>query len=224
MAERLMYLPSAGFCLLVALGWAWLANREQRAASVVLVTLVAAFGARTMARNLNWRDNYSLFAADVRSAPGSAKLHSNLGGQYMARGQLDDASRELSTAISIYPDLPDAEGYLGVVESMKGNDQEARKWLEKALAGTTRDNPNYDYISVNLAGVLMKLHDNDKALEILDGIIVKSPDYSRAWSNRAVIRFGRGEIEPARSDAETALRLDPGNAQAANLLNLLSSR
>jgi protein O-mannosyl-transferase len=222
MAERLMYLPSAGFCLLVALAWIWLANRQQRVALVVLVILTVAFGARTVARNRNWRDNYSLFAADVQAAPGSAKLHSNLGGQYMARGQLDDASRELRMALSIYPDLPDAEGYLGVIESMKGNDTEARKWLEKALAGITRDNPNYDYISVNLAGVLIKLHDNDQALKILGEIIGKSPNYSRAWSNRAVILFGRGEMEQARSDAETALRLDSGNAQAANLLNLVS--
>jgi protein O-mannosyl-transferase len=222
MAERLMYLPSAGFCLFVALAWAWLVNRQMKVAWILLVILVAAFGVRTMARNLNWRDNYSLFATDVLSATGSAKLHSNLGGQYMGRGQLDDASRELSTAISIYPDLPDAEGYLGVIESMKGNDTEARKWLEKALAGINRDNPNYDYISVNLAGVLIKLHDNDQALKILDEIIGKSPNYSRAWSNRAVIHFGRGEAEQARSDAETALRLDSGNAQAANLLNLVA--
>jgi Flp pilus assembly protein TadD len=77
---------------------------------------------------------------------------------------------------------------------------------------------------VNLAGVLMKLHENDKALKILDEIITKSPNYSRAWSNRAVIQFGRGEMEQARSDGETALRLDPGNAQAANLLNMVSPR
>src|SRR5271170_5600950 len=176
MGERLMYLPSIGFCLLVALLWIRLENRQQKLAWVVLAILVPVLGARTFARNRDWRDNYSLFAADVQSSPGSAKLHANLGGQYMYRGQLDDASRELRTALGIYGDLPDAEGYIGVVESMKGNDLEARRFLEKALSQTTRKNPNYDYFSVNLAGVLMKLQENEQAMKILSEVIAKSPN------------------------------------------------
>jgi protein O-mannosyl-transferase len=224
MGERLMYLPSTGFCLLVALLWIQLENRQQKLAWVVLAILVPVLGARTFARNRDWRDNYSLFAADVQSSPGSAKLHANLGGQYMHRGQLDDASRELHTALGIYGDLPDAEGYIGVVESMKGNDLEARRFLEKALSQTTRKNPNYDYFSVNLAGVLMKLQENEEAMKILSEVIAESPNDSQAWSNRAVIRFGLGQMDLARSDAETALRLDPENLQAVNLLSLLYRR
>jgi protein O-mannosyl-transferase len=221
MGERLMYLPSVGFCLFAALLWIWLAGKQRQLAWIVLLVVVGLLGARTFARNRDWKDNYSLFAADVHSAPGSAKLHSNLGGQYMYQGRLDDASRELHTALSIYQDLPDAEGYIGVVESMKGNDQEARKMLEKALTRTTKENPNYDYISVNLAGVLMKLHENDEALKVLNEIIAKSPKYSRAWANRAVIEWSQGDKEKARADATTALQLDPTNFQAVNLLNMM---
>jgi protein O-mannosyl-transferase len=224
LGERLMYLPSVGFCLFVALMWVRLANRQQKLAWAVLAILVVLLGARTVTRNRDWRDNYSLFSADVNSSPGSAKLHSNLGGQYMYQGRLDDASRELHTAIGIYADLPDAEGYIGVVESLRDNDEEARRMLEKALTRTTKENPNYDYISVNLAGVLMKLHENDEALKVLNEIIAKSPKYSRAWANRAVIYFSRGQMDQARADAITALQLDPTNGQAVNLLSMLNTR
>jgi len=69
----------------------------------------------------------------------------------------------------------------------------------------------------------MKLKQNDKALGILDEVIATAPGNARAWSNRAVIRFQRGEQATARSDAEIALRLDPNSAQAQDLLSMLNS-
>jgi Tfp pilus assembly protein PilF len=64
---------------------------------------------------------------------------------------------------------------------------------------------------------------NDKAMAILDQAIASSPDYSRAWANRAALHYKRGELASARSDAGTALRLDPANTQAQSVLNLLNA-
>jgi Tfp pilus assembly protein PilF len=60
-------------------------------------------------------------------------------------------------------------------------------------------------------------------MKLLDDAIANSPGYPLAWSNRAVVRYHRGEITLAREDAQNALRLDPTNTQAQNLLNLLSA-
>jgi len=51
MGERLAYLPSAGFCLLAALAWNWLRERQRTVALAALTAVVAAFGMRTMVRN-----------------------------------------------------------------------------------------------------------------------------------------------------------------------------
>jgi Flp pilus assembly protein TadD len=69
----------------------------------------------------------------------------------------------------------------------------------------------------------MKLGQNDDALKILNGDIALSPGYARAWSNRAVIRYARGEVASARDDAQTAVRLDPANTQARNLLIMMKA-
>lgn len=221
MGERLAYLPSAGFCLLVALIWVRFANRTKRLAVAVLVLILTALGTRTVARNLDWHDNFTLFSAGVKAVPGSAKMHCNLAIQYYFRHQLDDAGREAQIALRIYPDLPDALGYSALFEASQGHDREARRLLEKGLKLTALDDPSYDFMAVNLAAALMKLGENEDALKLLNEEIIRSPGASRAWSNRAVIRLQRGDVAAARSDAEAALRFDPSNEQAQNLLRIL---
>ncbi len=222
MGERLAYLPSAGFCLLIALLWTRLEKHQQRFAWTLLAVAVVALAARTVVRNRDWRDNYTLFAAGFRAVPESAKVHAGLGGEYLRRDQLEDARNQFRTSIDIYPDFADVWDSYGLVESRLGHDQEARKFFEKSLAMTAKDDANYDYVAVNLAGQLIKLGKNDDALKLLNEEIATSPGSSRAWSNRAAIWYQRGEVASARADAEAALRLDPANAQAQNLLARLN--
>src|SRR5580704_4485262 len=129
LGERLAYLPSAGFCLLVALIWIQLANRQSKVAGVVLVVLVLVFAGRTVARNRDWHDNFTLFLSAVRAVPGSAKSHSNLGLEYYTLDQVDAADKELQTALRIYPQEAEALGFSALIESRKGHDREARALL-----------------------------------------------------------------------------------------------
>jgi Tfp pilus assembly protein PilF len=140
----------------------------------------------------------------------------------MRRDQLDAASREFQIVLGIYPDFVQVMNSYGIVESRLGHDQEALRLMQKALSMTRKDDTNYDYYAVALAAQLMKLGKNENALKLLNEEIEASPRYSRAWSNRAVIRYWFGEGESARADAEAALRLDPSNTQAQNLLGVLN--
>jgi protein O-mannosyl-transferase len=223
MGERLAYLPSAGFCLLVALGWSWLRGRQRMVALAALTAVVAAFAGRTVVRNRDWQDNMSLYSAGVRVAPGSAKMHGNLGGEYMAAVQWDKAAAEYETALHINPDYPDVLAAFGLLEVWRGHNEAGGHMLERAFYMSHRDNPNYDFMAVNYAALLMQNDHLDGALEVLNREIAESPNYSRAWSNRAVIRYKQGQAAPARADAEAALRLDPQNTQALKLMALLSA-
>jgi Tfp pilus assembly protein PilF len=223
MGERLAYLPSAGFCLLAALGWNWLRSRQRTVAVAAAAAIIAAFGMRTMVRNLDWRDNMSLYSAGVRVSPGSAKMHGNLGSEYQAAVQWDLAASEYETALRINPDYPDVLAAYGLLEAWRGHDQAGGHMLERAYYMSHRDNPNYDFMAVNYAALLMQGNHLDGALDVLNREIAESPSYARAWSNRAVIHYKQGQTAPARNDAEKALQLDPANTQAQNLLRALSS-
>ena len=223
MGERLAYLPSAGFCLLAALGWNYLQQRQRMVALAALTAVVAAFGMRTMVRNRDWQDNMSLYSAGVRVSPGSAKMHGNLGGEYMAAVEWDKAATEYETALRINPDYPDVLAAYGLLEVWRGHNEAGGRMLERALYMSQRDNPNYDFMAVNYAALLMQTNHMDGALDVLNREISESPSYARAWSNRAVIRYKQGQMAPARADAEAALHLDPQNTQAQKLISLLNS-
>jgi tetratricopeptide (TPR) repeat protein len=228
LGERLAYLPSAGLCLLLAAVWTQLfagsrQKREQTLALALLILAVGALGARTVVRNRDWRNDLTLFTAAVRASPGSAKAHLNLASAYRNEKQLDLAGGEFETVLRIYPNLPDALAGYGLVAFQLEDYQNAERMMRQALDTSTRSDPNYDFMAVNLAALWMQTGNNFDAIDLLNRVIAESPNYARAWANRAVIRYRLGQPAAARADAETALRLDRDNPQAVELMRRLVS-
>jgi protein O-mannosyl-transferase len=223
MGERLAYLPSAGFFLLLAAGWNWVRKTKESAAWVLLAAVVLVLSARTVIRNRDWKDDFALYSSAVRAVPNDAKMHSNLASQYLARNQMDLAASEFKTALRINPDSPDALASYAAFQYQLGNYQAAGAMMEQALNRSGRNNLNYDFMAVTYAAILMKTNHSDAAMEELNEEIAESPGYGPAWVTRAELHCTLGELATARSDAETALRLNPADPQAQELLQRLNS-
>ena len=222
MGERLAYLPSAGFCLLAALAWNWLRERQRTLALGLFAILIVLLGSRTIVRNRDWRDNDTLYSAQLRNAPGSAKTHQNMALVYMNHKQFDLARKEFESALQIYPADAHTLATYGVLEASQGNYQEAGRKMEQAFSMVGRENPAYDEIVVNLAALYIQTNHMDGALELLNREIAESPEYGPAWANRAVLHYKRGDTAAARDDVKTALRLDPTNRQVQSLMQLIT--
>jgi protein O-mannosyl-transferase len=219
MGERLAYLPSAGFCLLLALSWNWLRQKKEMPAWGLLGAIVLILSARTVVRNRNWKDAFALYSSGVRAVPNDAKMHANLAGQYFLRNQLDLAAGEYQIALRIHPDSAEALSSYAALEFQRGNYQAAGEMMEKALSMSGRNNLNYDFMMVTFAAILMKTNHNDRALAYLDREIAESPLYVPGWTTRAELHYERGEFAAAHDDARVSLRLTPGDPQAQELLH-----
>jgi protein O-mannosyl-transferase len=86
MAERFMFMPSLGFCLIVATLLFQLvdfwnkkqANLGYTRITMVLVFITIVFGYLTVNRNFDWKDNMTLFSKDILVSSNSAKINFDL--------------------------------------------------------------------------------------------------------------------------------------------------
>ncbi|MFQ5668261.1 MAG: tetratricopeptide repeat protein [Candidatus Binatia bacterium] len=131
-AERLLYVPSFGWCL----AGAWLIThtaRDQRQRWLALVAVVVVAGAaRTWVRNRDWRSNLALFAATVEASPRSAKAHHNLAVAYERRGEVDAAMLHFRKALAIYPPYASAAFGIGEMYEKRGMNTTALEWYATA--------------------------------------------------------------------------------------------
>jgi tetratricopeptide (TPR) repeat protein len=218
LGERLAYLPSAGFCLLLALGWNQLRLKKEMLAWGLLGAVVLVLSVRTVARNRDWKDAFALYSSAVRAVPNDSKMHANLAGQYFIRNHLDFAAREYQIALRILPDSPDTLASYSALELQRGNYQSAGAMMEKALSMSGRNNINYDFMVVTFAAILIKTNHADWALANLNREIAESPLYAPAWLARAELHFRQGEFAAAREDARMGLRLAPGDPHAQDVM------
>lgn len=81
-AERLLYTPSLGVCMVC--GWmftnAAAANQHRRAGvGILLAAVMAACVWRCQMRNIEWRDADSLYTSALQVCPESARINNNIG-------------------------------------------------------------------------------------------------------------------------------------------------
>ena len=225
-AERVLYLPSMGFSLLVALGWNRLRKRlslSRCSALLLLLPLLAAHSAKTLVRNSEWRDELALFRSGLKVAPaGNAKLYNNVGHAHESRNEFERALHYFRQATSVQPD--DIGGYINVGRALNhlgrvGAAEEAylkaKSLLPRAKQGETyeaRVAPNHLNVFLNLATLIAK---NGSRLEEADSLyrqaISMRSDYTQAYINRGDILVRMNRTEEARAVYEKALTFEADN-------------
>lgn len=79
LAERTLYIPSAGYCLLVVIGLQKLYNRVPvQYLLLSYVALISLFFVKSWIRSDQWRTETTLFRSALHVCPLNAKVHYNI--------------------------------------------------------------------------------------------------------------------------------------------------
>jgi 4-amino-4-deoxy-L-arabinose transferase-like glycosyltransferase len=139
-AERYVYLPSAGFALLIAALLAYILKTfgPRARTGIILATLITVvlYGAGTFQRNRVWHDGYTLWTDTVNKSPTNAAAYYNLGVATYGMGRFDESITAYSRALALYSktsDLIDVYNNLGNSYARSGMLTEAMKSYESAL-------------------------------------------------------------------------------------------
>ncbi|CAK1578626.1 unnamed protein product [Parnassius mnemosyne] len=221
-AERVLYIPSMGWCLLIAHGWRLLAKKRPTLAVASLMFLLLVFSAKTYVRNWDWKTEYSIFASGLKVNRNNAKLYNNVGHALESEGRYAEALEFFNTAVSVQPDDVGAHINVGRTYNHLGRYQEAeeayvkaKSLLPKAKPGESyqaRIAPNHLNVFLNLANLISK---NATRLEEADMLyrqaISMRADYTQAYINRGDILIKLNRTKEAQEVYERALLYDSGN-------------
>lgn len=120
--ERFIYMPSLGFCIILAYFITQLIESKKlnaQTTSYILAFIAVLYFGKTFSRNYAWKDNFTLIETDAVSSPNSSKVRTSHGGELIAKSDteqdttkrrimLDLAISELKAGLAIYPKNGDA--------------------------------------------------------------------------------------------------------------------
>ena len=216
-AERYLYLPLIGFCLVVPIFLFSTFNRVlnndktvSTATVLVIIIILSAYATIAIARNRDWKDSHTLWSKTVKQSPNSGVAHGSLGRAYQEQGLLDQAIAEYQTAVKLMPNHFKAYYNLGVVRDQQGHIDQAVANYKKSIAV----NPGFTDSHYNLANLYQKKGLLDDAIYHYRAVIALSPEDFEARNNLGVVLAMQGKLDEAILAWQKVLDIDPANKSA----------
>ncbi|KAG2460084.1 TMTC3 protein, partial [Polypterus senegalus] len=233
-AERVLYVPSMGYCILVAHGWKKLAYtcNLKKIMWIGIAALIATHAVKTMHRNWDWESEYTLFMSALkvipgkkyatRVAPNHLNVYINLANLIRANeSRLEEADQLYRQAISMRPDFKQAYISRGELLLKMNKPNEARDAYLRALE---LDSANAD-LWYNLAIVNIEMKEPSEALNNFNQALELNPKHKLALFNSALLMQESGD-ERLRPEAKRRFLLyveqDPNDANGYFNLGMLA--
>lgn len=203
MGERLLYLPLAGFALAVAYPLSHNVLIHKKMVMAVLGIILVLFSIRTVTRNHDWYDDYSLFSSDLHHASRSVKVLCNLGYLTGTEGRIEESMEYFRKAMDICPEYDEAvKGYGKRLYDLKRYDESAEYYSRAVRIDPKKPDSRTDY-----AIVLKKLGRFDEAERELLAAIQLRPNHPLPYQELSSILIERQDFQGALRNLERAAEL-----------------
>ena len=224
-ADRFTFFSSAGICMLLALAietwWPRTKHPDILRSKVgigLLLIVGLLYGTVTIARNADWKNNYSLFSADLTKAPNDIRLHHHLAAtiNLMALSEKNDSVRSalenesivhFKKALELYPQYESAMTDLATLYSDRQMFDSAEKYFLKALSLRPKD----AVAANNLGSLYYNLGRYEKAAFYYKKATLLTPDINFSYLNLSRACFMLNEHDSVIKYCRLLLRIEPKN-------------
>lgn len=182
LAERWQYFSAIGLLAMLFLALFSKLEKYPRksnfAALLILVILIPALAIRTIVRDGNWRSGFALYGHDIRYTRGdNANLENNFGVELFRAGQTAEAKARFGKSVALMDDWSVSQNNLGAIHEKEGDLEKARERYRRAIKLS-----DYYLAYRNMAGLLMKMGENDEAKKFLEEALQKFPRDAELYS------------------------------------------
>lgn len=225
-ADRFMYLPSVGFCILFAVYcqrfFVWVRSRNSfwQVASIIILCGCILFLARTTYQQSKiWGNEIVFWDRVIAKYPTFAMGYNQRALAYKQKGNFAQALNDYSRAIALFPQYDFALTNRGIVYKELGEFQKA--WEDHSRA--IEVNPDFSEAYLNRGNVLFSVGDFQAAIVDYTKAIAtvgisarrKSTPYrAEAYSRRGSGYFFAKDYDAALLDFNQALSINPDNIVA----------
>ncbi len=219
LAEHYLYLPSFGFVLLAGLLFERLltAFRWQYAAYALFAIIILLLSARTVYRNYDWKNSFTLWGKTIKTSPDCVRALNNLGIEYFKRKDYTRAEQLYRRALSLQPVYEKAVFNLGNLYRIKEDYNTAISMYQKAA----RLNPENFRNHNNLGNALAMTKKFDQAVQAYKNALKHNPDYPEANNNLGNVYRSLGKVDQAITHYQKAIELEPFYSDAyTNLISV----
>ena len=224
MAERFLYMPSLGFCMVLTFLLMKLIKTDRPnikfnffkqmliSNSIVFILsfiIIGAYAFKTIVRSMDWKDNITLYRHDVKVSDKSARTHTQYAAslllfeypkennQERQLAILDTSIVELNKAIKIYGNSPADYEFLGYAYELKKDFPKAILYYEKGMVPMRKQDPEkYKHFGY----LFLTIGKYEKAIQNLDSALIYFSDsatihYYVAFAQHKLKNYDRAVIE-----------------------------
>lgn len=224
MGERLLFIPSLGFCILVVFGLSKLLKTDAHTLTYsnsskfayVIITISVLYAGKTMARNEDWTNNMSLFSSGAEVSPDSWRAQFCVGAEYklLALAETEPAKKAeyikqaikfFNASLAIYPNKPDTHADLGAMYLTSQQNDSAILHLGRAV----QLNPRLSSAAANLGTVYLGLQKYPEAAYYYRKTIEVDPNNVVAVFNKGVCDYQFRQYDSAIYNFKQAIAISP---------------
>ncbi|GCB71148.1 hypothetical protein scyTo_0001476, partial [Scyliorhinus torazame] len=219
-AERVIYLSSAGYCMLLSYGICTLSRQGRRFKSITSIAvtgLVILNILQCVRRSHHWRTEEDLFTSALSVCPFNAKVHYNVGKNLADRGKETSAIQYYREAVRLNPKYVHAMNNLGNIFKERKELHEAEKLLSRAVA----IQPDFAAAWMNLGIVQNSLRKFDEAERSYWTAIKYRKKYPDCYYNLGRLYADLHRTVDALNAWRNATLLKPSHSLAWNNLIIL---
>lgn len=185
--------------------------------------IVATFTFWTWERNMDWKNNITLWSDCAAKSPQKMRPHNNLGIAYDRNGNSTAAESNFRKALELNPKAILTHGNLGFLLAKQGQSQEAITHLEEAI----RLDPNQPKVLLALGQVKLKQGNILDATKHFTTLLNTFPTFENvflAHYNMGIIYEDSGNLEKAERSYLMAIKANPAHTPTHNNLGILLAR
>jgi tetratricopeptide (TPR) repeat protein len=226
-AERFLFSPSLGFCILVMIGLFAIFKEPLKTVSmrlkpgvvVILGVLLLLYAGKTISRNPDWNNELSLYSHDIEYASQSAKANSMLASVYMVevyrapnaakmKEMATNAIKYFRAAVTIYPKYATAWNNMGSMYFKVMQDYtNSVECFKKAIEADT----NYTDAIFNLGYNMDVMNKLPQAEVLYSRALLTDPKNVNVLSNLANLYFKMKQTSKALDLNQRIISIDPAS-------------